>query len=48
MKQRNSFKVPSLRNILLTGPYFHDGSIATIEDAVKKMGYHQLKQRIIR
>jgi cytochrome c peroxidase len=40
------FKVPSLRNILLTGPYFHDGSIATIEDAVKKMGYHQLNKEL--
>lgn len=38
------FKVPSLRNVLLTAPYFHDGSIATIEDAVKKMGYHQLNK----
>lgn len=40
------FKVPSLRNILLTGPYFHDGSIATIEEAVKKMGYHQLNKEL--
>ncbi|MBP7283077.1 MAG: cytochrome-c peroxidase [Leptospiraceae bacterium] len=38
------FKVPSLRNVLLTAPYFHDGSITTIEDAVKKMGYHQLNK----
>ncbi|TGL04779.1 cytochrome-c peroxidase [Leptospira bouyouniensis] len=36
------FKVPSLRNITLTGPYFHDGKIATIEEAVQKMAYHQL------
>jgi cytochrome c peroxidase len=40
------FKVPSLRNILLTAPYFHDGSITTIEDAVKKMGYHQLNKEL--
>ncbi|TGM05032.1 cytochrome-c peroxidase [Leptospira jelokensis] len=36
------FKVPSLRNITLTGPYFHDGKVATIEEAVQKMAYHQL------
>lgn len=36
------FKVPSLRNIAKTGPYFHNGSIATLEDAVTKMGEHQL------
>ncbi|MCT8334906.1 cytochrome-c peroxidase [Leptospira sp. 85282-16] len=36
------FKVPSLRNIALTGPYFHDGQVKTLEDAVKKMAYHQL------
>ncbi|HMV67528.1 MAG TPA: cytochrome c peroxidase [Myxococcota bacterium] len=36
------FKVPSLRNIDKTGPYFHDGSVATLEEAVQKMGKHQL------
>lgn len=36
------FKVPSLRNIAKTSPYFHDGSIATLEDAVRKMAHHQL------
>ncbi len=29
------FKVPSLRNIAFTAPYMHDGSIATLEDAVE-------------
>ena len=29
------FKAPSLRNIALTGPYMHDGSIATLEDVVE-------------
>ena len=28
------FKIPSLRNIALTGPYMHDGRFATIEDVV--------------
>jgi cytochrome c peroxidase len=36
------FKVPSLRNVAKTGPYFHDGSVATLEDAVTKMAKHQL------
>lgn len=36
------FKVPSLRNIALTAPYFHDGGIATLEFAVRKMAWMQL------
>lgn len=36
------FKVPSLRNVQLTAPYFHDGSATTLEDAVVKMANHQL------
>lgn len=35
------FKVPSLRNITETAPYLHDGSIATLEEIVKKMAEHQ-------
>lgn len=35
------FKVPSLRNIAKTGPYFHDGSIADLSVAVQKMAFHQ-------
>ena len=36
------FKVPMLRNIAKTGPYFHDGAVATLEDAAKLMGEYQL------
>ncbi len=36
------FKVPSLRNILNTAPYFHDGAAATIEQAIEDTGWHQL------
>jgi len=36
------FKVPSLRNIALTAPYFHDGSAKTLEDAVSTMAAYQL------
>jgi cytochrome c peroxidase len=32
-----AFKVPSLRNVAKTKPYFHNGSAATLEDAVKYM-----------
>ena len=40
------FKVPSLRNIALTGPYFHDGKGATLEDAVTKMAWLQLGKKL--
>jgi cytochrome c peroxidase len=36
------FRVPSLRNVAQTGPYFHDGSVSSLEEAVKMMGRHQL------
>ena len=31
---RGAFKTPSLRNLKLTAPYFHNGSVATIDEAV--------------
>ncbi len=36
------FKVPSLRNIEKTGPYFHTGKVATLEQAVAEMGDYEL------
>ncbi len=36
------FKVPSLRNVAETAPYFHDGSVATLEEAVRIMSEYQL------
>jgi len=39
---RMMFKVPTLRNIAKTAPYFHDGSVATLEGAVRRMAKHQL------
>jgi cytochrome c peroxidase len=36
------FRVPSLRNVEKTAPYFHNGSIPTLELAVKTMAHHQL------
>jgi len=35
-------RVPSLRNVATTAPYFHDGSAATLAEAVKDMGIAQL------
>lgn len=40
------FKVPSLRNVALTAPYFHDGKITTLKEAVTKMAYHQLDKKL--
>jgi cytochrome c peroxidase len=40
------FKVPSLRNIAITGPYFHDGKMATLDQAVKKMADMQLGKEL--
>lgn len=36
------FKVPPLRNVSKTAPYFHDGAGITLEQAVKDTGFHQL------
>ena len=38
---RHKFKTPTLRNILLTYPYMHDGTVTSIEEAVKIMGEYQ-------
>jgi len=35
------FKVPSLRNITKTGPYFHDGSVDSLDEAIRLMAKHQ-------
>jgi cytochrome c peroxidase len=40
------FKVPSLRNIEKTGPYFHDGSVADLDVAITMMGHHQLGKEL--
>lgn len=53
---RGFFKVPTLRNVAETGPYFHDGGVATLEQAVADMAEYQLgrsldpdeKARIVR
>ena len=44
---RMVFKVPSLKNIAETGPYFHDGSTSSLEMAIRLMAFHQLGIEII-
>ncbi|MBL0213819.1 MAG: hypothetical protein IPQ07_08045 [Myxococcales bacterium] len=39
---RMVFKVPSLRNVTLTAPYFHDGSVPRLPDAIRMMGKYEL------
>jgi cytochrome c peroxidase len=39
---RHVFRVPSLRNVVLTAPYFHDGSAQTLEQAISVMAKYQL------
>lgn len=40
-RDRHRFKVPGLRNIEHTWPYYHDGTRETLEDAVRDMGIYQ-------
>lgn len=42
---RMRFKVPVLRNVELTAPYFHDGKAKTLEEAVDTMVWVQLNRR---
>lgn len=40
------FRVPSLRNVAMTGPWFHDGAFDRLETAVQAMAYHQLGKEL--
>lgn len=40
-RDRHRFKVPGLRNVEHTWPYFHDGTRETLEEAVRDMGKYQ-------
>ncbi|AWF80260.1 cytochrome-c peroxidase [Microbulbifer sp. A4B17] len=40
------FKVPMLRDVSRSAPYFHDGSVETIEQAIYDMAWHQLGQKL--
>ncbi len=41
---KNMFRVPTLRNIALTAPYFHNGAVPTLDEAVKVMAKTQLNR----
>lgn len=43
---KHMFRVPTLRNIELTAPYFHNGSVATLDEAVRVMARVQLGQTL--
>jgi cytochrome c peroxidase len=40
------FRVPSLRNIARTGPYFHDGAVSDLSESVRLMARHQLGKEL--
>lgn len=42
----HKFKVPGLRNVALTAPYFHDGTFQTLEAAVKAMARYELGKEL--
>jgi cytochrome c peroxidase len=39
-------RVPSLRNVATTPPYFHDGSAPTLDDAIRRMAAAQLNRTL--
>lgn len=45
-EDKHVFRVPSLRNVELTAPYFHDGSAKKLEDAVTIMAKYQLGRKL--
>ncbi|MCL2589628.1 MAG: cytochrome-c peroxidase [Betaproteobacteria bacterium] len=40
------FKVPGLRNVAVTAPYFHDGSVETLDKAIEIMSRYQLGREL--
>ena len=45
-RDRHRFKVPGLRNIALTAPYYHDATQATLEDAVVSMARYEVGEEL--
>jgi cytochrome c peroxidase len=45
-EDRYVFKVPGLRNVAVTAPYFHDGSVASLDEAVIIMARYQLGREL--
>lgn len=45
-RDRYRFKTPTLRNVSLTWPYYHDGSVATLEKAIEMMAEYQVGRKM--
>ena len=45
-RDRHIFKVPSLRNVAVTPPYLHDGTVKRLEDMVAVMSKYQLGRKL--
>ena len=45
-RDRNFWRVPTWRNIALTGPYFHNGSVEKLDEAVRVMAKTQLNKKL--
>ena len=43
---KNMWRVPTLRNVALTSPYFHNGKVKTLDEAVRVMALSQLNQKL--
>ena len=39
-------KTPTLRNVALTWPYYHDGSVQTLEEAISMMAEYQVGSKM--
>jgi len=42
----HKYKIPTLRNVALTAPYFHNGRVETLDQAVRVMAAVQLNERL--
>ncbi len=45
-RDRYRFKTPTLRNVALTWPYYHDGSVPTLEKAIEMMAEYQVGRKM--
>ena len=45
-RDRYRFKTPTLRNVALTWPYYHDGSVASLEKAIEMMAEYQVGRKM--
>ena len=45
-RDRYRFRTPGLRNVELTYPYYHDGSVKTLEEAVRMMAKYQVGEEL--